>query len=111
MIGEGTIIGENSFIHAAAVVGRFCKLGAAWCFHPRVVLYDDCILRRSRRAFMRGPSSAPDGFGYRQQKGQHIKVPQLGWVEIESDVEIGRVLDDRPRHVRPHPHRKRNEDR
>ena len=30
-----------------------------------------------------------DGFGYRQQDGRHVKVPQLGWVEIEDDVEIG----------------------
>jgi UDP-3-O-[3-hydroxymyristoyl] glucosamine N-acyltransferase len=30
-----------------------------------------------------------DGFGYRNHQGQHIKVPQLGWVEIEDDVEVG----------------------
>ena len=30
-----------------------------------------------------------DGFGYRIQDGRHVKVPQLGWVEIEDDVEIG----------------------
>jgi UDP-3-O-[3-hydroxymyristoyl] glucosamine N-acyltransferase len=34
-------------------------------------------------------ASGADGFGYRQQKGQHVKVPQLGWVEVEDDVEIG----------------------
>ncbi|HSQ55637.1 MAG TPA: UDP-3-O-(3-hydroxymyristoyl)glucosamine N-acyltransferase, partial [Gemmata sp.] len=30
-----------------------------------------------------------DGFGYRTQNGSHSKVPQLGWVEIEDDVEVG----------------------
>jgi UDP-3-O-[3-hydroxymyristoyl] glucosamine N-acyltransferase len=30
-----------------------------------------------------------DGFGYRIQDGRHNKVPQLGWVELEDDVEVG----------------------
>lgn len=88
VIGEGTTVGANSVIHAGAVVGRFCKLGADVVLHPRVVLYDDCILG-DHVTVHAGSVIGADGFGYRNQKGQHVKVPQLGWVEIESDVEIG----------------------
>jgi UDP-3-O-[3-hydroxymyristoyl] glucosamine N-acyltransferase len=88
VVGEGTTIGENATIGAGAVVGRFCKLGRDVVIHPRVVLYDDCVLG-DRVAVHAGAVIGADGFGYRNQKGKHVKVPQLGWVEIEDDVEIG----------------------
>jgi UDP-3-O-[3-hydroxymyristoyl] glucosamine N-acyltransferase len=88
VIGEGTTVGENSVIHAGVIVGRFCKIGRDVTLHPRVVLYDDCILGE-RVAVHAGAVLGADGFGYRQQHGKHIKIPQLGWVEIEDDVEIG----------------------
>ena len=58
------------------------------CCTRRVVLYDDCVLG-DRVVVHACAVIGADGFGYRAQKGQHIKVPQLGWVEIEEDVEIG----------------------
>ena len=88
VIGEGTQIGENTVVHAATVIGRFCKLGRDTVLHPRVVLYDDCVLG-DRVSVHAGVTLGADGFGYRTQHGRHIKVPQLGWVEIENDVEIG----------------------
>jgi UDP-3-O-[3-hydroxymyristoyl] glucosamine N-acyltransferase len=88
VVGEGTTVGENSAIHAGTVVGRFCKLGREVVLHPRVVLYDDCVLG-DRVAVHAGSVIGADGFGYRAQKGRHVKVPQLGWVEVEEDVEIG----------------------
>ena len=88
VIGEGTQIGENTAVHAGTVIGRFCKLGRDGVLHPRVVLYDDCVLG-DRVHVHAGATLGADGFGYRTQHGRHIKVPQLGWVEIENDVEIG----------------------
>lgn len=88
VIGEGSVIGENSVIHPGAVVGRFCKLGCDVVIHARVVLYDDCVLG-DRVTIHAASVLGADGFGYRNQKGRHVKVPQLGWVEIEDDVEIG----------------------
>ena len=88
VIGEGTQIGENTAVHAGTVIGRFCKLGRDSVLHPRVVLYDDCVLG-DRVHVHSGVILGADGFGYRTQNGRHIKVPQLGWVEIEDDVEIG----------------------
>lgn len=88
VIGEGTTIGPNSTILAGAVIGRGCTLGAEVVIHPHVVLYDECRLG-DRVIIHAGSVLGADGFGYRFQNGRHEKVPQLGWVEIESDVEIG----------------------
>ena len=87
-IGEGTQIGENTAVHTGAVIGRFCKLGRDTVIHPRAVLYADCVLG-DRVRIHSGAILGADGFGYRTERGRHIKVPQLGWVEIENDVEIG----------------------
>jgi len=88
VIGEGTTVGDNSILHAGVILGRSCKLGRDVVLHPRVVVYDDCILH-DRVVVHANAVIGADGFGYRNQKGQHVKVPQLGWVEIEEDVEIG----------------------
>jgi UDP-3-O-[3-hydroxymyristoyl] glucosamine N-acyltransferase len=88
VIGEHAVIGENTTVHAGAVVGRGCRLGENVVIHPRVVLYDDCVLG-NRVVVHAGAVIGADGFGYRVQDGRHVKVPQLGWVEIEDDVEIG----------------------
>jgi UDP-3-O-[3-hydroxymyristoyl] glucosamine N-acyltransferase len=88
VVGEGCEVGPNSALHAGVVLGRGCKLGADVVLHPRVVLYDDCVLG-DRVVVHANTVIGADGFGYRFQGGRHVKVPQLGWVEIEDDVEIG----------------------
>ena len=88
VLGEGTTLGENATVMAGAVVGRFCTLGRDTVLFPRVVLYDDCVLG-DRVTVHAGAVIGADGFGYRHQQGRNIKVPQLGWVEVEDDVEIG----------------------
>lgn len=88
VIGEGSEIGAGSVIQAGAVIGRYCKLGREVNLHPHVVLYDDCVLG-DRVIVHANAVIGADGFGYRYQKGAQVKVPQLGWVEIADDVEIG----------------------
>jgi UDP-3-O-[3-hydroxymyristoyl] glucosamine N-acyltransferase len=88
IVGEGTSIGANTQLHPGATVGRGCRIGADTVLFPRVVVYDDCIL--GDRVIVHANSViGADGFGYRFQNGRHEKVPQLGWVEIDDDVEIG----------------------
>jgi UDP-3-O-[3-hydroxymyristoyl] glucosamine N-acyltransferase len=87
-IGECTTIGPNAVIGAGAVIGRYCKFGADVVIHPRAVVYDECVFG-DRVVIHSGTVIGADGFGYRNQQGQHVKVPQLGWVEIEDDVEVG----------------------
>jgi UDP-3-O-[3-hydroxymyristoyl] glucosamine N-acyltransferase len=88
VIGEGTEVGANSTLHPGTVVGRGCRIGENVVLYPRVVLYDDCVLG-NRVVVHANAVIGADGFGYRFQNGKHVKVPQLGWVEIEDDVEIG----------------------
>lgn len=88
VVGEGTTVGENTTIGAGAVVGRFCKLGRDVVIHPRAVVYDECVFG-DRVTIHSGSVIGADGFGYRNHEGHHVKVPQLGWVELEDDVEVG----------------------
>jgi UDP-3-O-[3-hydroxymyristoyl] glucosamine N-acyltransferase len=87
-IGEGTVIGARCRIHGGAVVGRHCQLGDDVTLFPNAVLYEGCILGH-RVIIHANAVIGADGFGYRQHGGQHVKVPQLGHVEIGDDVEVG----------------------
>ncbi|MBX7106358.1 MAG: UDP-3-O-(3-hydroxymyristoyl)glucosamine N-acyltransferase [Gemmataceae bacterium] len=87
-IGAGCKIGARCRIHAGAVVGAGCTLGDDVTLHPHAVLYPGCVIG-SRVSIHAHAVVGADGFGYRFQNGRHEKVPQLGYVEIEDDVEIG----------------------
>ncbi|MFO0967447.1 MAG: UDP-3-O-(3-hydroxymyristoyl)glucosamine N-acyltransferase [Gemmataceae bacterium] len=88
VVGAGTVIGARCRIHSGAVVGANCTLGDDVVLHPNAVLYDDTVL--GDRVIVHGNAVlGADGFGYRFQGGRHVKVPQLGHVEVGSDVEIG----------------------
>jgi UDP-3-O-[3-hydroxymyristoyl] glucosamine N-acyltransferase len=88
VVGEGSELGANCTLHAGAVVGRYCQLGHDVTLHPHAVLYDDTIVGNHVTVHANAVIGA-DGFGYRTQNGQHVKVPQLGWVELEDGVEVG----------------------
>lgn len=87
-IGQDCVVGDGSRLHAGVCLGNFCTLGRDVLLHPHVVLYDGCIL--GDRVIVHANSViGADGFGYRTINGRHVKVPQLGRVEIADDVEIG----------------------
>ncbi len=88
VVGEGSAIGARSQLCAGTVVGRFCTLGDDVVLHPNVVLYDDCRIG-SRVTIHANAVIGADGYGYRATNGRHVKVPQIGCVEIGDDVEIG----------------------
>jgi len=88
VVGEGTVIGPGCRLYPGVVVGRDCRLGADVILYANVVLYDGTIL--GDRVIVHGNAVlGADGFGYRFHDGRHVKVPQLGHVEIGDDVEIG----------------------
>jgi len=94
VIGAGTVIGARCHLGSGAVVGRRCRLGDDVVLHPGVVVYDDSVLGNRVTVHANSVLGA-DGFGYRHDKASagkgpsHVKVPQMGWVEVEDDVEIG----------------------
>ncbi len=87
-VGEGTVIGARCRLHPGCVIGRWCKLGDDVTLYPNAVLYDGTVLG-NRVIVHANAVLGADGFGYRQQNGKHVKVPQQGNVELGDDVEIG----------------------
>jgi len=88
VIGEGTTLGARCQIYPGVVLGRNCRIGDDVILYPNVVLYDGTVIGK-RTIIHANAVIGADGFGYRLQNGQHVKVPQLGWVELGDDVEIG----------------------
>ncbi|MCS7045237.1 MAG: UDP-3-O-(3-hydroxymyristoyl)glucosamine N-acyltransferase [Gemmataceae bacterium] len=87
-IGAGTRIGARCRIETGAVIGRDCRLGDDVTIHPNAVLYDGSVIG-DRTTIHANAVLGADGFGYRFHQGRHVKVPQLGHVDIGADVEIG----------------------
>jgi UDP-3-O-[3-hydroxymyristoyl] glucosamine N-acyltransferase len=88
VVGAGSTVGARCRIHSGAVVGRHCRLGDDVTLHPHAVLYDGTVLG-DRVTIHANVVLGADGFGYRLHDGRHVKVPQLGHVELGEDVEIG----------------------
>jgi len=81
-IGEGTIIFPHTFVGDGSVIGAGCII------HPNVTLREKTILG-NRVIVQSGAVVGGDGFGFVTVDGEHLKVPQVGNVIIEDDVEIG----------------------
>ncbi len=81
-IGKGTRIYPNCTIGPGTVIGEDCIL------YPHVTIYDGCTIG-SRVTLHAGTVVGQDGFGYATHNGMHHKIPQIGGVVIEDDVELG----------------------
>jgi UDP-3-O-[3-hydroxymyristoyl] glucosamine N-acyltransferase len=88
VVGDETVVGSRCRIMSGAAIGERCRLGDDVVIHPNVVLYPGTVLG-NRVIIHAGAVIGADGFGYRTEGGRHVKVPQLGHVEIGDDVEIG----------------------
>ena len=88
VIEQGVVIGTGCDIHAGVVIRRGCHLGDEVTLHPNTVLYPGMQLG-SRVIIHANAVIGADGFGYRFQQGQFIRIPHTGTVVIEDDVEIG----------------------
>lgn len=88
VIGEASVLGERVVIGAGCVIGEGCRLGEGTVLKPRVVLYPGTTVG-ARCLIHSGVVLGGDGFGFATSKGIHRKVPQLGRVVVEDDVEIG----------------------
>jgi len=88
VVGEGARVGARAALHAGTVIGARCVVGPDCVLHPRVVLYDATELG-ARVVVHSGAVLGADGFGYAFHDGAMVKVPQVGKVVVEDDVEIG----------------------
>jgi UDP-3-O-[3-hydroxymyristoyl] glucosamine N-acyltransferase len=88
VVGAGAQIGNNSVVGAGCVLGRGVMVGADCLLHPRVVVEDGCRIG-DRCIIHSGTVLGADGFGFATVEGVHHKVPQVGVVVLEDDVELG----------------------
>src|SRR5437867_9470838 len=81
-IGDDTIIGAGSYIGHETVIGSACLI------YPRVTIRERSRIG-SRVIIHSGVVIGADGFGFEFVENRHKKIPQLGIVQIDDDVEIG----------------------
>ncbi len=88
-VGARSEIGEGSSLAPQVHVGRGARLGRGCVIRPRAVLADGCWLA-DRVVVQSGAVIGGDGFGYaRDREGRYHKIPQVGRVVLEDDVEVG----------------------
>lgn len=87
VISPSAKIGKRVTIHPLVYVGEGCEVGDDSIIYPSVTLYDGVKIGK-RVIIHSGACIGVDGYGYVQQAGRHIKIPQIGKVVIEDDVEI-----------------------
>ncbi len=88
VISNGAQIGNGSVIGAHTFVGQNSRIGEKCFIHPHVTLREGSILG-NRVIIQPGAVIGSDGFGYEFHEGRHVKIPQIGFVQIDDDVEIG----------------------
>ncbi len=88
IIESGSRIGANCVIKSHVHIGHQVIIGADSTIQPQVTIYDHCQIG-ARVSIHASTVIGSDGFGYTFDDGQHIKLPHVGCVNIEDDVEIG----------------------
>jgi len=87
-ISDNTKIGDRCTIYPCACIGRDVQIGNNCVVYPNVVIYDGCKIG-SRVIINANSTIGEDGFGFASHDGMHHKIPQIGIVVIEDDVEVG----------------------
>jgi UDP-3-O-[3-hydroxymyristoyl] glucosamine N-acyltransferase len=97
VVAEGARIGSRTTVHPHAVIGRGARVGADCVLHAHVSIRERVELG-DRVVVQDGAVIGSDGFGFAQTPdGKHHKIPQIGDVIVEDDVEIGaNTTIDRP---------------
>jgi UDP-3-O-[3-hydroxymyristoyl] glucosamine N-acyltransferase len=87
-VSAGARVGARTAIGAGAFVGPGSRIGSDCVLHPNAAVLAQCLVG-DRCILQAGAVVGSDGFGYVWDGEGHRKVPQIGIVRIEDDVEIG----------------------
>ena len=87
-IGDNVVIGDGCQIYPNVVICENAKVGNDCLFYPNVTIYHDCHVG-NRVTLHAGSVVGSDGFGFAPSENGYDKIPQIGIVTIEDDVEIG----------------------
>ena len=106
IVSETAIIGEGASIYPGAIIGRNVVIGDRTTVYPGAVLYDNVVIGKdctvhanavirercrigNRCIIQPGAVIGSDGFGYAPDGSSYYRIPQIGIVVLEDDVEIG----------------------
>ena len=87
-VGEGSEIGHRVVLHPGVYLGDSVRVGEGSVLYPNVAVMDRCIVG-SRVVIHAGTVIGSDGFGFARDGASYVRIPQVGIVVIEDDVEIG----------------------
>ena len=87
-LGDRVTIGARVTLYPGVFVGNDTSIGDDTLLYPNVVVREGCTIG-ARVIIHSGAVIGSDGFGYVQDHGRHYKIPQLGGVTLEDDVELG----------------------
>ncbi len=87
-ISDEAKIGDGCIIYHGVCIGKNVKIGNDSIIYPNVAIYEGSKIG-NRVIINANTTIGEDGFGYASYKGVHHKIPQIGEVIIEDDVEIG----------------------
>jgi UDP-3-O-[3-hydroxymyristoyl] glucosamine N-acyltransferase len=87
-IADGARVGNGCIIYPCTHIGENVQIGNDCILYPNAVIYEGC--RIGNRVIINSNATiGEDGFGFASHNGVHHKIPQIGCVVIEDDVEIG----------------------
>ena len=88
VIADGAVIGNGTQIYAHTVIGEGVQVGEKCLLYPHVTIYQGCKLGNNVTIHA-GSVIGADGFGFAPNTEGYDKIPQIGIVVIEDNVEIG----------------------
>lgn len=90
-IGAGVTVGPRTLVMPGVVMMPKCQVGGDCVIHANVTLYEYTVID-DRVVIHAGTVIGANGFGYQSETGKHLPTAQLGYVHVESDVELGAAV-------------------
>ena len=87
-IGDGCRIGDRVVLYPGVYLGDSVQVGEGTILYPNVAVMDHCIIGQ-RVILHPGTIIGSDGFGYAREGSRYVKIPQVGMVQVDDEVEIG----------------------
>ena len=87
-VGEEAVIGDNTTLYAGVFVGDRVRVGSGTVIYPNVSILHDCVIG-NEVIIHAGSVIGSDGFGFVRQGNINVKIPQIGYVQIDDQVELG----------------------
>ena len=87
-VGEDAVIGDHATLYPGVFVGDRAKIGEKTVIYPNVSIMHDCIIG-NEVIIHAGTVIGSDGFGFVRDGSMNVKIPQIGYVRVDDQVEIG----------------------